>query len=468
MKNIIYSSFFLLLGICSNTFANVRLPNIIGSHMVLQQQTSVKIWGWADPSDTVAITTSWDDKTYKTKTNGGARWALPIQTPKAGGPYSIIVKSGNTILLEDVMIGEVWVCSGQSNMEWNGERNLEQALNAAPKATNKEIRFFYVPKSTAAAAQDNIDAHWVVCNPTDMLHFSAIGYFFGENINKALHTPVGLINSNWGGTPAETWTPQEVIDNDLIIKKGAAMQSNPDWWPTKTAIAYNAMIAPLTNFAIAGVLWYQGESNTESHFAYEALFSGMIQSWRKAWNIDFPFYYAQIAPFTYGKPFIGALLREAQTKVLSLNKVGMVVTSDLVPDTTNIHPTLKKEVADRFTNLALQKHYGQANIIADGPMYESHTIDKDNIIIQLKNVPNGLTTKNQPITQFEIAGNDKVFYPAQAKINGNTILVNNKNVKNPIAVRYMFNNTGMGNVFSTAGLPLNLFRTDDWKLQADK
>jgi sialate O-acetylesterase len=435
--------------------------------MVLQQQSEVNIWGWADPSDTVSVTTSWDQKTYKTKTNNGAKWTLKVQTPIAGGPYTITITSGNTIVLEDVMIGEVWVCSGQSNMEWNGDRNLEEAVKAAPKAINKEIRFFYVPKSTSSSPQENVDAQWVVCNPKDMLHFSAIGYFFGENINKAIHTPMGLINSNWGGTPAETWTPNEVVESNPIIKKGANELGQFDWWPSNTAYAYNAMIAPLTNFNIAGVLWYQGESNTDTYYAYEPLFTGMINAWRKAWENDFAFYYVQIAPFAYGRFNVGALLREVQTKSSSTANTGMVVISDLVPDTTNIHPTLKLEVANRLSNMALQKHYGKKEIIAEGPYYNQHTTEKDNIVLQFTNVGEGLTSNGKPITQFEIAGIDHVFYPAQAKIVGNTIVVNNKSVKSPIAVRYMFNNTGIGNVFNKAGLPLNLFRTDDWKVNTE-
>jgi len=444
--------------------AAVRLPNIIGSHMVLQQKSTVKIWGWAGPSEKVTIKTNWDNASYEAITSNGAKWEASIKTPVAGGPYQITISASNTIVLEDVLIGEVWVCSGQSNMEWSGDQGLKETLDEAPNATNTSIRFFYVAKSTANFPQDNLEGKWMVCSPEEMKHFSAIGYFFGKNLNQALNSPIGLINSNWGGTPAETWTPEYVINNDAIIKKGADSLNEAAWWPHKSAKAYNAMIYPLTNFSIAGVLWYQGESNTGTHFAYEKLFTGMIDAWRHHWNQNFPFYFVQIAPFTYGNQHVGALLREAQTKAANHMGTAMVVITDLIPDTTNIHPTRKIEVAKRLSDLALNKTYGLTKIACQSPIYQSNQIDKDKITIQFNHVPNGLVAKGESITCFEIAGEDKIFYPAQAKIVGGTIVVSNKNIKNPRAVRFAFNNTDMPNLFNQEGLPVNLFRTDNWEV----
>ena len=304
----------------------------------------------------------------------------------------------------------------------------------------------------------------MVCSPEEMKHFSAIGYFFGKNLNQTLHYPIGLINSNWGGTPAETWTPEYVINNVAIIKKGADSLTAADEWPHITSKAYNAMIFPLTNYSIAGVIWYQGESNTNTHFAYEKLFTGMIDAWRHHWNQNFPFYFVQIAPFTYGNKNVGALLREAQTKAANHNGTGMVVITDLIPDTTNIHPTRKIEVAKRLSDLTLNKTYGYTTIPCQSPIYQSHTIDKDKISIQFNNADNGLMAKGDIITSFEIASEDKIFLPAQAKIIGNTIVVSNKNIKNPVAVRFAFNNTAMPNLFNKEGLPVNLFRTDNWEV----
>ena len=454
----------LFLSLSVNLTAAIRLPNIIGSHMVLQQKSTVKIWGWAAPAEKVIIKTSWDNKTYEATTSNGAKWVSNLQTPTAGGPYQITISASNTIVLEDVLIGEVWVCGGQSNMEWSGDQSLKETLDEAPNATNTSIHFFYVAKSTSDFPQDNLEGKWMVCSPEEMKHFSAIGYFFGKNLNQTLHYPIGLINSNWGGTPAETWTPEYVINNVAIIKKGADSLTAADEWPHITSKAYNAMIFPLTNYSIAGVIWYQGESNTNTHFAYEKLFTGMIDAWRHHWNQNFPFYFVQIAPFTYGNKNVGALLREAQTKAANHNGTGMVVITDLIPDTTNIHPTRKIEVAKRLSDLALNKTYGYTTIPCQSPIYQSHTIDKDKISIQFNNADNGLMAKGDIITSFEIASEDKIFLPAQAKIIGNTIVVSNKNIKNPVAVRFAFNNTAMPNLFNKEGLPVNLFRTDNWEV----
>ena len=459
--------FLLLMLIClaaiSGT-ANVRLPNIIGSHMVLQQNSKIKLWGWAAPGEKISIKAGWDNTIYQTQATNDAKWLTEIKTPEAGGSYSITLQGNNTITLEDVLIGEVWVCGGQSNMEWSGDQNLQQSKDEAPNATNTKIRLFYVPKSTSPFPQENVEAKWLVCSPEEMLHFSAIGYFFGKNLNEKLNTPIGLINSNWGGTPAETWAPEYVVNSNSIIKKGAEELNPAQGWPHKTALAYNAMIYPLTNYSIAGAIWYQGESNVRTYYAYEKLFTGMIDAWRQQWNKNFPFYFVQIAPFTYGFKNVGALLRETQTRSASHPNTGMVVITDLIPDTTNIHPTLKKEVAKRLSDLALNETYGHKDIVCQSPVYAAHTIEKDKIKIQFTNTANGLVSKGDQITCFEIAAEDKIFLPGLAKIEGNKVIVYNKKIKNPAAVRFAFNNTAIPNLFNKDGLPVNLFRTDDWEM----
>jgi len=460
LRNLMILLCFLTVG--SNAWAKVRLPNIIGSHMVLQQKSKVKLWGWAAASETITIKTTWDTTTYKAVANNGAHWEAEINTPAAGGSYTITIEGENKIVLEDVLIGEVWVCSGQSNMEWSGDQDLKESINEAPHANQPEIRLFYVSKSTSLYPQDNLEGKWVVCSPESMIHFSAIGYFFGKKINSSIKTPVGLINANWGGTPAETWTPAYVIEKDPIIKKGAESLGQYAWWPSNTAIAYNAMIAPLTKFSISGVLWYQGESNVSSYYSYEQLFTGMIDAWRAAWNKNFPFYFVQIAPYTYGNNINGALLRETQTKASRHPNTAMVVVSDLVPDTTNIHPTLKIEVANRLANIALKNIYNQNMGVVNGPLYESLQVEKEKAILSFSNIGAGLMCKDKELNHFEIAGADHLFVPGTAKIIGDKIIVTNKNIKAPVAVRYAFNNTAIGNVFNKEGLPLNLFRTDNW------
>lgn len=462
MKKTILLGLFVLF--ISTLHAAIRLPNILGSHMVLEQKSRVKIWGWGAPEEAVTIKTNWDTITYKTQTGNGAKWMTEIQTPAAGGPYQITINGTNQIILDDILIGEVWLCSGQSNMEWSGDQKLKQSIDEAPNANNKNIRFFYVPKATAKYPLENMDAHWVVCSPEEMVHFSAIGYFFGKNLEMALKSPVGLINSNWGGTPAETWTPAYIVEGSVNLTEAAQKQHETPWWSNRVGDTYNAMIAPLCNFNISGAIWYQGESNTDTYYGYEELFTKMIGAWRAEWKKDFPFYYVQIAPYAYGRKYIGALLREAQTKATAYPNTGMVVVSDLVTDTNNIHPILKIEVANRLSNLALNKLYGFSNENPLSPSLSSYSIDKDKVIIYLQNAENGVTIKGTEAVGFEIAGDDKQFVPAQIKINGNKIIVSNKLIQHPAAVRFGFNNTTIPNLFSKEKLPVNLFRTDNWEL----
>lgn len=451
----------------TSSLAAIRLPAIIGSHMVLKQKTSVNIWGWSNPAEKIRIMTDWDTTVYEAVADSGGRWITPIKTPAAGGPYKIILNAANAIVLEDVMIGEIWVCSGQSNMEWSGDQGLPQSLEAAPRATNKSIRFFYIPKTTADHPQDNCAGIWKVCSPEEMIHFSAVGYFFGKELQQELNTPIGLISSNWGGTPAEVWTPRELVENDVQLKRAAEKLQPFDWWPKESGKCFNAMIHPITKYSISGAIWYQGESNTGTADTYQKLFTSMIGAWRKAWSNDFPFYFVQIAPFTYGNNQIGALLREAQTKSAAYPNTGMVVVSDLVDDVTNIHPNNKKDVAKRLANWALAESYGRKGIAYRSPEYKSMQIENDKIRIHFDHADNGLTTRNGTPTEFLISAKDKNFVPASAEIDGNTVLVWNPEINNPVAVRFGFGNISIPNLFSKEGLPVNLFRTDDWKVNTD-
>ncbi|MEI6276187.1 MAG: sialate O-acetylesterase [Prolixibacteraceae bacterium] len=445
--------------------AEVRLPSIIGSHMVLQQKSEVNLWGWCAPSEKINVSVSWDTIKYVTQGTSGAKWELKIKTPAAGGPYSITIN--DKTVLEDVMTGEVWICGGQSNMEWGGNQKLKQSLDEAPNAGNLKIRFFYVPKSTSEFPQEDVRAGWKVCSPDEMIHFSAIGYFFGKKLQNDLNVPVGLINSNWGGTPAEVWMPKEVIDKDLALKE-ASLKLNPSaGWPISPGAAYHAMIAPLSKFRIAGAIWYQGESNTLTYKTYASLMAKMIGSWRDAWGYTFPFYYVQIAPFAYGNNFVGALLREQQTACLSNPKTGMVIVHDLVDDVTNIHPVKKMEVANRLANLALSENYGVKGLAYRYPMYRGLVIENNRIRILFDHVPNGLMATEKDLNEFYIAGEDQKFLFASARIEGNTVIVWNKAVKLPVAVRFGFANTSIPNLFSKDGMPVNIFRTDTWEVKTD-
>lgn len=460
------SAFFLILFSllsCSISRANVRIPSILGSHMVLQQNSEACFWGWANPGEKIKIMVDWDTSLFQTKSSGEGKWQIKIPTGKAGGPYKVFISGNNAIVLDDVMIGEVWVCSGQSNMERSGDQQLAQSIEEAPHANNTKIRLFYIPKTTAAFPQDNCGGSWQVCSPEEMIHFSAIGYFFGKRLQQDLKVPVGLINSNWGGTPAETWTPEsKVLENTELAAAAAKQEKNP-WWPVKPGLLYNAMIYPITPFPIAGVVWYQGESNTKTAYAYKHLFTTMIESWRQSWGKNFPFYYVQIAPFAYGDDNVGALLREAQTQTLQqVPNTGMVVISDLVDNVHDIHPANKIDVAERLANMALTKTYGKSGLPCEYPRFASMEKEKDKIRIQFSHAADGLVSRGGPPTEFYVAGSDHQFRPANARIEGSSVVVWNKEVKDPEAVRFGFSNTAMPNLFNKQGLPVDLFRTDNW------
>ncbi|MEX6686878.1 sialate O-acetylesterase [Danxiaibacter flavus] len=449
------------IGITSS-YANIKLPSVISSNMVLQQKSAAKLWGWCSPGEKIYITTSWDNKTDSTKGTRDANWQLAIQTPAAGGPFTITIKGSNTITLDNVMSGEVWVCSGQSNMEWGYQQGLQQVKDELPACYNKNIRFFNIPKTTSLHPQDDCNAKWEICDSNSLKYFSAIGYFFGKKLNQDINVPVGLVNSNWGGTPAEVWTPEELVTGSSSLQTAANKINPSDWWPYKPGYTYNAMIAPLVNFPIAGAIWYQGESNTGTASTYSQLFTTMIDGWRKAWNKEFPFYYVQIAPFKYGDKNVGALLREAQANSITHNKVGMVVVTDLVADTNNIHPIDKKNVALRLANWALAETYAQSVNGYKSPMFKSLNVNNGKAFVTFQYADNGLVSKDKKITELTVAGDDKVFYPAEAKIENGQLVVWSPSVKNPVAVRYGFSNTAMGNLFSKDGLPVCPFRTDSW------
>ena len=443
--------------------ANITLPAVLSSNMVLQQQSSVKFGGWGNPVEKVIILPSWDNHLDSTIVTGDGKWQISVTTPKAGGPYSITIKGNNTITLSNVLIGEVWVCSGQSNMEFNYHWGLEDVKAELPFAANENIRFFNIPRTTALYPQEDCRAQWQACDSNTLKSFSAVGYFFGKKLNQELHVPIGLISASWGGTPAETWTPSEVVNADSVLKKAASQQSPSKGWPIRPGLAFNGMIAPITNFTIGGAIWYQGESNTAVPSAYGDLLQSLIVSWRKQWDKNFPFYYVQIAPFNYGRPYVAALVREEQAKALKSQNTGMVVISDLVEDTNDIHPKNKHDVGSRLANLALASTY-QKNVPVHYPLYRSMEVIKDRAVVLFDHVENGLTIKGKRVNELFVAGPDKIFYPAESKIKNGQLIVWSKNVKQPVAVRYAFTNTAIGNLFSGEGLPVAPFRTDDWKV----
>ncbi len=457
-------AFLLLITLHTSIKAGIRLPNLVGSNMVLQQNATVKLWGWSDPAEKIFITTSWNNKTDSAVATGNAKWELKVQTPAAGGPYTITLKGNNTIVLSNIMIGEVWICSGQSNMEMNSNWGLPDVKEELPNAANDNIRFFTIPKTTSSYPQDNCEGRWLQCDSNTLKSFSGVAYFFAKKINSTLHVPVGLISTNWGGTPAEVWMEESVVSSDPVLKTAAAKLNTVPWWPVTPGAAYNAMIAPLINYSVAGAIWYQGESNVGTADTYAQLLTALIGDWRKLWSKELPFYFVQIAPYAYGNKFVSAIVREQQTKVMSVPNTGMVVITDLVDNIKDIHPKNKHDVGYRLAAWALAETYHQNNIAYKNPVYKSIEIQNDKAVITLDNVLTGLTVKGKEITELLIAGADKVFYPATAKIKNNQLVVTSKLVKQPVAVRFGFSNKAMPNLFSNEGLPVNPFRTDDWEL----
>jgi sialate O-acetylesterase len=462
MKRALFT--LILSFVAISLYATIHLPNILSNNMVLQQKSTTKLWGWGSPDEKISITTSWDNKTIKTSADGNARWQIDIQTPEAGGPYTIVFEGENKIVLENIFIGEVWVCSGQSNMEWSYSNGIASIKEEFAQLNKSNIKLFMIPKTTSTTPQDNGGGSWVACDSNTLKAFSAVGYYFGKQLNKDLNVPIGLIGSNWGGTPAEVWTPQDLVENNTVLKEAATKNKPAPWWPVAPGYAYNAMIAPIVNYNIAGTIWYQGESNTGAPSSYTELMNTMIAAWRKAWNNDFPFYYIQIAPFKYDKHNVAALVREAQTKNLSIKKTGMVVISDLVSDTLNIHPTNKKDVGFRIANLALVETYGIKKQAYKSPLFKSFNVNGSIAVIEFDNAEVGLILKGEKPKEIFIAGANKIFYPAMVKIKGDKIYVSSKQVKVPAAVRYQFSNAAIGNLFSKADLPVAPFRTDNWEL----
>ncbi len=458
--------FFFILLLNANSYGQLSLPAVLSSNMVLQQNDSVLLWGFGYASDKVFVTTSWDNHTDSTVVNNGAKWKLKVKTPSAGGPYTIKFKQQwQSVELTNVMIGEVWFCSGQSNMDWNywvGVNDIQQELNMGKQDS---IRFFQIPKTTSDYPQDDTHAEWTVCDSGSLKSFSAVAYFFTKKLQAQLHVPIGLIQSSWGGTPAEVWTPAEKINNSVVLRKAYEKVDSFNWWPKTPGATFNAMMKPVINYSIAGAIWYQGEGNLASPFTYRMLLTTMIDSWREAWGKKFPFYYVQIAPYAYGTPFVGSIVREQQTLASKHDKVGMVVVSDLVTDTTDIHPKNKKDVGARLANWALSETYHQKGIPHKHPQYTQMEIKKNKAFIHFANIENGLMATDKKIMALQIAGYDRIFYPAEAKIEKNVLVVWSKDVAAPAAVRFSFTNAGIGNLFNKEGLPVVPFRTDDWPLQ---
>ncbi|HEU0125818.1 sialate O-acetylesterase [Flavobacterium sp.] len=460
MKNNIYKFVFFLL-ISSTMMANVSLPNIFSDNMVLQRNSEVKIWGWANPKEEIKLVSSWNNQEYKAVANNQAKWELTIKTPEAGGPFTIVIKGYNEVVLKNILIGEVWLCSGQSNMEMSVSWGIDDGEEEAKNATNPNIRFFTVPKLTATSPQNNLLGNWTESTPETMKYFSAIGYFFAKRLREDLkNVPIGLISSNWGGTPAEIWMQEDVVNNDPLLLENAKKLNEQEYGPRQPGRAYNAMIYPIVGFKIAGTLWYQGESNVGS-LVYDKTLGALITSWRKEWKDDFPFYYVQIAPFKSGSNnFSNVTVRNSQRKLLKeVSKTGMVVISD-ISDTIDIHPKNKKSVGIRLANLALTETYKTNSNLVNGPLFKNSKIEKNKVTVSF-DYADGLYFKDKKSNQFEVAGADGAFFPAEAQIKNNEIILTSKKVPKPEKVRFAWGNTTQSDLFNKANLPASCFSSEE-------
>lgn len=446
-------------------FADIWLPSILSDNMVLQQKSEVKIWGWTThTNEKLTITPSWNNEAVEIQAYQGT-WSGRLTTPKAGGIYTITIKGHQEISIQNVLIGEVWLGSGQSNMEWSANSGIDNAEEEVAKANFPEIRFFTMVKHKSETPQDRGIGKWVVCTPETMKSFSAVAYYFGRELHNELKVPVGLINSSWGGTPIETWIQKELIEDNELQASAKKVEVRP-WWPNKPGSAYNAMIHPILNFNIAGVIWYQGESNRQNAFSYYTSFPLLIDSWRAAFEKDFPFFFVQIAPYKYDDPkgLDATIVRDAQLKTMqTVPKTGMVVVND-IGNLEDIHPQNKLDVGKRLSRWALAKNYGKLDIVVSGPIYKSMEIKKSKVILHFDYAENGLQQKGNVLNEFYIAGEDQKFHPAKAKIVGNTVIVSSRKVNNPQAVRFAFSNGALPNFFNREGLPASAFRTDNWEI----
>lgn len=482
--------------------AQVKLPALVGDNMVLQQKSKVNLWGWASPNEKVNIQLGWQNAPVAVTANADGNWKIAVDTPKGSKKaFDITIEATNKIILHNVLIGEVWICSGQSNMyfpvgkeegTWKtGVVNYEEEIK---KAAYPNIRIFTVLTKASQKPLEDVTGSWKECSPNSVKTFSAVAYFFGRNLYQKLNVPIGLISSSWGGTKAEAWTSQNVLEENTdflpILENDAKNEKlfqekletyyqnlkaeriannndlsksqlkKPKKEENKTSyVLYNAMLYPLINYTMKGVIWYQGESNAEKAYLYRSLFPAMIKNWRDDWNQgDFPFYFVQIAPHKGQNPDI----REAQLMASkSVANTGMVVTTD-VGNATNIHPIDKQTVGYRLSLLARAKIYNENALVFSGPIYNHMKIKKDQVQLFFDYTGTGLVKNGDVLKEFEIAGKDKVFYPADAKIDGKTVVVSSAKVKEPVAVRFAWKAVPEPNLFNKEKLPASPFRTDDW------
>jgi len=500
----LFRRWLLLLAAAAPLLAEVRLPALISDHMLLQQGVPVRIWGRAEPGEAVRVEVAGQQAAAEADAAG--RWSAYLKPLVSGGPHEMTITGRNKIVIRDVLVGEVWVGSGQSNMQWTVARS-DNAAQEIAQANYPEIRLFQAKMLVADQPAEDTEGAWRVCAPDAVKDFSAVGYYFARELHQKRRVPVGLIQSAWGGTPAQSWTSrpaleaepalkfilddwQRILDNypaarqkyeqDLETWKPAAAQAKaegrtppaqprppqgPGHQNTPSGL-FNAMIAPLTPYAIRGAIWYQGESNaSKAHaYAYRRLFRTMIEDWRRAWGLgDFPFLFVQLANFQSSGWW--PLLRESQVEALGLRSTGMAVTID-IGMSKDIHPTNKQEVGRRLALWARAVAHGES-VICSGPLYRQLTAESGRLRVWFDQAVGGLDVRGGGSPRgFEIAGEDGRFVAADARLEGETVVVSSAEVKRPVAVRYAWTDDPVpANLMNKAGLPASPFRTGAWPFE---
>ncbi|MEM9158923.1 MAG: sialate O-acetylesterase [Verrucomicrobiota bacterium] len=489
------------LVLSSIAFAEVSLPSVFSDHMVLQRNQANPVWGWADPGENITITIG--NQTHKTKADKNGDWRVTLDPLSLGDPLTLKVKGKNSVSFQDVLVGEVWICSGQSNMQWSISQSNDADLEALT-ANFPQIRLLAIPQVGSQDPQRNFEGEWTICSPESVKQFSAVGYFFGRQLHQTLNVPIGLIDNAWGGSAAEAWVRRDVLEADprydALIKRWEEIeatydhQAEVDKWnaqmekwkaegrqgrrprPPRNRLAgqhrpgnlFNGVLYPVIGYGIRGAIWYQGEHNTGRAYQYRHLFPLLISQWREHWNQgDFPFYWAQLADYKdeadQPADHDWAELREAQTMTLdALPNTGQAVLIDL-GEGRDIHPRDKQNVAKRLSRWALAKDYGY-DVDYQSPTYKSMEIKGSKIRLTFDHVGENLYTFDlrEPIG-FAIAGKDRKFVWAKGRlISDNQVEVWSDEVPNPVAVRYAWADNPVCNLFSDNGLPATPFRTDEW------
>lgn len=496
--------------------AKVKMPAVFSDNMVLQRNSNVTLWGWAEPQELITIEASWGE-IASVIADENSKWSVSIKTSQAGGPYSVMVKGKDSeCSFANVMLGEVWICSGQSNMEMSMSSGPSQPIIGGPEAIAQakmpNIRLFTVKKNSIKTPQEDCEGTWVMCSPETVAGFSAAGYFFGKKLYDEIKVPIGLIHTSWGGSSAEAWIRTDLFTSDaefepMIFKFNSIMskwesdvkqaQTDNKEAPNQPvpeqgcpSYLYNGMIKPLVPYTVKGVIWYQGESNGDRGYQYGKMMPMLIQNWRQDWGYEMSFYLVQLANYVSHQPgqvvepnnsvpaeSYWAELREAQLATLtSVPKTGMAVAID-IGEANNIHPGNKKAVGERLAYWALAKDYGK-EIVYSGPLYKSMTIEKakkslfglrklpysgKNIIrIKFDYADGGLVIKGDKLTSIAIAGADRKFVWAEALIVNDELIVWSDAVKDPVAVRYGWAICPAANLYNKSDLPASPFRTDKW------